>query len=298
MPLFLGDKGLQERRLLHRPRRGLGQPAARLAQARLRPQPGDRVRRRPLPPARPARQPPAQVGRPDRQDARRRLRRHPGRGHASQAGACAGSCTRSPRTTRPTRSTACRARAGRPACPRPAPRSCWPGGMAPGPGVFAPEQIDPAPFLELMTAHGTPWGVRRPAAGRGAARLRAVVTRPAACSGAGTRAGTPLRRCRSLDRSRSRSPDEDRALRSCSRLFGGAGLWIDLAVEVRTRSRSFLSCASWCLLVAPATARRVMVSERLTSVATYPQRYPGPTTRGRGTRLRPHGRRIDSGADG
>jgi saccharopine dehydrogenase (NAD+, L-lysine-forming) len=27
------------------------------------------------------------------------------------------------------------------------------------PGVFAPEQIDPAPFLELMTEHGTPWGV-------------------------------------------------------------------------------------------------------------------------------------------
>ena len=32
-------------------------------------------------------------------------------------------------------------------------------GQAPGPGVFAPEQIDPAPFLALMTAHGTPWGV-------------------------------------------------------------------------------------------------------------------------------------------
>ena len=28
-----------------------------------------------------------------------------------------------------------------------------------GTGVFAPEQVDPAPFLELMTAHGTPWGV-------------------------------------------------------------------------------------------------------------------------------------------
>jgi saccharopine dehydrogenase-like NADP-dependent oxidoreductase len=26
-------------------------------------------------------------------------------------------------------------------------------------GVFAPEQIDPAPFLDLMTAHGAPWGV-------------------------------------------------------------------------------------------------------------------------------------------
>ncbi len=32
-------------------------------------------------------------------------------------------------------------------------------GLAPGPGVYAPEQIDPAPFLDLMTAHGTPWGV-------------------------------------------------------------------------------------------------------------------------------------------
>jgi saccharopine dehydrogenase-like NADP-dependent oxidoreductase len=32
-------------------------------------------------------------------------------------------------------------------------------GLAPGPGVYAPEQIDPAPFLELMTDHGTPWGV-------------------------------------------------------------------------------------------------------------------------------------------
>lgn len=29
--------------------------------------------------------------------------------------------------------------------------------LVPGPGVFAPEQIDPAPFLELMTAHGSPW---------------------------------------------------------------------------------------------------------------------------------------------
>jgi saccharopine dehydrogenase-like NADP-dependent oxidoreductase len=27
------------------------------------------------------------------------------------------------------------------------------------PGVYAPEQIDPAPFLDLMTKHGTPWAV-------------------------------------------------------------------------------------------------------------------------------------------
>jgi saccharopine dehydrogenase (NAD+, L-lysine-forming) len=32
-------------------------------------------------------------------------------------------------------------------------------GLAPTAGVFAPEQIDPTPFLELMTKHGTPWGV-------------------------------------------------------------------------------------------------------------------------------------------
>ena len=32
-------------------------------------------------------------------------------------------------------------------------------GLAPTNGVFAPEQIDPAPFLDLMTKHGTPWGV-------------------------------------------------------------------------------------------------------------------------------------------
>jgi saccharopine dehydrogenase-like NADP-dependent oxidoreductase len=32
-------------------------------------------------------------------------------------------------------------------------------GQVPRPGVFAPEQIDPAPFLELMTKHGTPWAV-------------------------------------------------------------------------------------------------------------------------------------------
>ncbi len=32
-------------------------------------------------------------------------------------------------------------------------------GLAPGPGVFAPEQIDPAPFLALMAKHGTPWSV-------------------------------------------------------------------------------------------------------------------------------------------
>lgn len=31
-------------------------------------------------------------------------------------------------------------------------------GKVPGPGVFAPEQLDPAPFLELMTEHGAPWG--------------------------------------------------------------------------------------------------------------------------------------------
>jgi saccharopine dehydrogenase (NAD+, L-lysine-forming) len=32
-------------------------------------------------------------------------------------------------------------------------------GIVNKPGVFAPEQIEPAPFLDLMTAHGTPWGV-------------------------------------------------------------------------------------------------------------------------------------------
>ena len=32
-------------------------------------------------------------------------------------------------------------------------------GIVHEPGVFAPEQIDPQPFLELMTKHGTPWGV-------------------------------------------------------------------------------------------------------------------------------------------
>ena len=25
--------------------------------------------------------------------------------------------------------------------------------------MFAPEQIEPAPFLDLMTEHGAPWGV-------------------------------------------------------------------------------------------------------------------------------------------
>ena len=33
------------------------------------------------------------------------------------------------------------------------------GFVAGKPGVFAPEQIEPAPFLDLMTEHGTPWGV-------------------------------------------------------------------------------------------------------------------------------------------
>ena len=32
-------------------------------------------------------------------------------------------------------------------------------GQVPGAGVFAPEQVDPAPFLTLMTEHGAPWGV-------------------------------------------------------------------------------------------------------------------------------------------
>jgi saccharopine dehydrogenase (NAD+, L-lysine-forming) len=32
-------------------------------------------------------------------------------------------------------------------------------GQVPGPGVFAPEQVDPAPFLDLMTEHGAPWRV-------------------------------------------------------------------------------------------------------------------------------------------
>jgi saccharopine dehydrogenase (NAD+, L-lysine-forming) len=35
----------------------------------------------------------------------------------------------------------------------------WAKGFVPGKGVFAPEQIDPQPFLDLMTKHGTPWGV-------------------------------------------------------------------------------------------------------------------------------------------
>jgi len=32
-------------------------------------------------------------------------------------------------------------------------------GLVPGKGVLAPEQIDPQPFLDLMTKHGTPWSV-------------------------------------------------------------------------------------------------------------------------------------------
>ena len=32
-------------------------------------------------------------------------------------------------------------------------------GQVPGAGVYAPEQIDPAPFLALMTEQGTPWSV-------------------------------------------------------------------------------------------------------------------------------------------
>jgi saccharopine dehydrogenase (NAD+, L-lysine-forming) len=32
-------------------------------------------------------------------------------------------------------------------------------GHVAGPGVLAPEQIDPDPFLALMTEHGAPWGV-------------------------------------------------------------------------------------------------------------------------------------------
>ena len=31
--------------------------------------------------------------------------------------------------------------------------------QVPGPGVFAPEQVDPEPFLHLMSEHGAPWGV-------------------------------------------------------------------------------------------------------------------------------------------
>jgi saccharopine dehydrogenase (NAD+, L-lysine-forming) len=32
-------------------------------------------------------------------------------------------------------------------------------GELPGPGVFAPEQVDPGTFLRLMTEHGAPWSV-------------------------------------------------------------------------------------------------------------------------------------------
>jgi saccharopine dehydrogenase (NAD+, L-lysine-forming) len=32
-------------------------------------------------------------------------------------------------------------------------------GLAPGPGVFAPEQVEPQSFLDLMTEHGSPWEV-------------------------------------------------------------------------------------------------------------------------------------------
>ena len=101
---------------------------------------------------------PAEVRRPDRQDARRRLRRHPCRGHdRGQARApvhVPGHLAR--RGLREAR------RAGHRLADRRA-AACaaimLARGLAPGPGVFAPEQIDPAPFLELMTAHGTPWGV-------------------------------------------------------------------------------------------------------------------------------------------
>jgi saccharopine dehydrogenase-like NADP-dependent oxidoreductase len=29
-----------------------------------------------------------------------------------------------------------------------------------GAGVLGPEAFDPVPFLDLLTAHGSPWGIR------------------------------------------------------------------------------------------------------------------------------------------
>jgi len=67
-------------------------------------------------------------------------------------------------------------------------------GIVTRPGVLAPEQIDPAPFLDLMTEHGTPWGGHGPAS-RTVASSWSLPTRSVADAAPSPRAMRSADRC-------------------------------------------------------------------------------------------------------
>ena len=101
---------------------------------------------------------PADARRPDeRQDLRRHVGQRHGHGRPAPA-RC--TCTTWSTTSGRCASTAPRPSSGRPRSTRSSPWSC--SRRAPGraPASSAPRRSTPVPFLDLLTAYGSPWGMR------------------------------------------------------------------------------------------------------------------------------------------
>jgi len=69
-------------------------------------------------------------------------------------------CTTWSTTPGPWRSTGARRWSGRPRSTRSSRSSCWRPGSGRASGVLGPEALDAVPFLDLLTAYGSPWGMR------------------------------------------------------------------------------------------------------------------------------------------
>ena len=104
---------------------------------------------------------PARSGHARRPDARQDVRRDVGHGHRQGRPAA----RRSTSTTWSTTSGRCantgrRPSSGRRRSTRSSRWSCSPAGPGPGPASSGPEAFDAVPFLDLLTAYGSPWGMR------------------------------------------------------------------------------------------------------------------------------------------
>ena len=102
---------------------------------------------------------PATLGdRMQRQD----LRRHCGSRGTGKDGAAAARSTSTTWSTTSGRcaSTATRPWSGRPRSTRSSRSSCSPPAPGPAPACSGPEAFDAVPFLDLLTAYGSPWGMR------------------------------------------------------------------------------------------------------------------------------------------
>ena len=153
--------GLQASHLQVRPRQRVHRGAQDAAQARARQDRQGQGRRRRGQPARRGRRVPARPGDPRRQDDAAR----PAPVSTSRAPARTASRGRRTSTTWSTTSGRCRSTAtsawsGRPRSTRSSRSSCSPPACGTGTGVLGPEAFDAVPFLDLLTAYGSPWGQR------------------------------------------------------------------------------------------------------------------------------------------